>query len=403
MCRALDIAVPMYKPLLVSFNKDTLLKTESEKSILTSSKVKNCDEALRTPNVEIMAEGYRTIGKVIAKYAGELEICDCHRTLWNVGAGFKKRRRLMADAIGVRTCIWQGRRLAWFIFVGFSELKRDLRAATSPRMQALLADCDPETRAKITEAFSHMIEELVDIYTAKFDYLFHAPYYAIGAYYCVQGGDGAHAREILKEMFVEIDAVIALGKAGKLDRITRRLWISGAPMRLIAERFILSEDTSLFDYPILFVKLQEYALIPGVSRRIEKLHALIKRQGSHAYGIGVPPQNLERLRTDDEFHRFCLDTMHSRSILDRLLQLRFDRAALKAMTSKAKQDFIYQTGMLSEYGNVDENKAGQAAFLIRTMPQRAEALRIGNGERIVIDYLRDVLAPGQYFTIPKNV
>ena len=61
-------------------------------------------------------------------------------------------------------------------------------------MQALLADCDPETRAKITEAFSHMIEELVDIYTAKFDYLFHAPYYAIGAYYCVQGGDGAHAR-----------------------------------------------------------------------------------------------------------------------------------------------------------------------------------------------------------------
>jgi len=123
MCRALDIVVPMYKPLLVSFNKDTLLKTESEKSILTSSKVKNCDEALRTPNVEIMAEGYRTIGKVIAKYAGELEICDCHRTLWNVGAGFKKRRRLMADAIGVRTCIWQGRRLAWFIFVGFSELK----------------------------------------------------------------------------------------------------------------------------------------------------------------------------------------------------------------------------------------------------------------------------------------
>ena len=44
----------------------------------------------------------------------------------------------MKAEASVATCIWQGRRVAWFIVVGFSQLKHDILIGSTKLLQELL-------------------------------------------------------------------------------------------------------------------------------------------------------------------------------------------------------------------------------------------------------------------------
>ena len=154
------------------------------------------------------------------------------------------------------------------------------------------------------------------------------------------------SKKILAEVFSEIDAVIAKGKIDLLDHIDRCFWVPGAPLRQAGEAWIASADTAeLQDFATLYVKLQEYSLVPGVSRRVERLHAHLKRQGSYAFGIQLPylcalcrtPGHLEKVRKEPEFCAFCLERWRSRNLPDLLLKLRVDADVLKRMSVGAKK------------------------------------------------------------------
>lgn len=151
-------------------------------------------------------------------------------------------------------------------------------------------------------------------------------------------------------------------------------------MREEAIAFIGS-SRNLDEFLRLYIKLQEYALVPAVSRRVEKVHALVKRQGSNAFGISLPyicarirePDNLRMLRNSSEFRKFCLDNWAARSMLNVLLQLRFSLTALRAMSWKHKLEMIYQCNLESEYSDTREAQAACAMFNARTAPQRQQA------------------------------
>ena len=147
------------------------------------------------------AESYRVTGKIIQNFAGKLEICDCHAELWQPKRSFQKRRKLMAKSLGDMsgegcTCVWQGRRIPWFICVGWDELKSSLNTATFNLLQTLLGETQEPLRSQLLLNQTDMRRRVVDRLEDTFGYLLRCEHYGIGAYYCAQGGPCSQAREI---------------------------------------------------------------------------------------------------------------------------------------------------------------------------------------------------------------
>jgi len=406
---ALDIQVPIHRKFRDKWDMRTMLSTEGPK-LMQSGVVKAVDQAFQeTPAVEFLlgAEGYKVLGKVIAKYAGLLEICDCHQEYWVRGRSWKKRKQLMGDI----HCIWIGRRLAWFIACGYFELRKDLQAATSTHLQSLLAEADDLLRGRMVAAFDRMRFGLLEVYADKFAYLFHAPYYSIGAFHACQGGDEARSREILRQVVREVDEAIQLQRADRLHRVAIRLFMPLRPVRLAVDSYLADERATIAGSPVLFIGLQEYALVPFVCRRIERLHATIKRAGSHSYGIRLPylcatireRVNLDKIQRSEEFRLFCISELHSRSLLDRLLRLRVKPDELAKMSSHTKEELVYQCNLSQEYAVRDDTKR-EVNFFKDSNPSLLPIRdKVEGTDLAMVKYIKDVFEPGQYFTMPRNL
>jgi len=404
----------MFPTLEKKFDEKALLQTEGSSRLLQQSKVTNVAKSLRSSGTAFLpkAEGYRVIGKTVENFAGSMEICDCHQSFWQPQRSFKKRQKIMKDSIGSCTCIWQGRRLPWFIAVGFRQFLADLDSCTSPRLQRLLGEMESEPRARLLLTLGTMRQQLADIYKDKFQYLFHLTHHAIGAYYSVQGGSDAEARIILQAVLDEVDTIVRAGKILTLDRIAKKLWIQGALVRVAAEAYIQDQSLGLKDCPRLFVALQEYALCNGVARRIEKLHATVKRLGSHSYGIGIPcicsklreSQSLAKVRENNDFRMFCVSEWNSRSITKKLLQVRFDTATLKNKSLKEMIDLIYQCSAEHAYTDLREIKAVVKSFEVKTNALKDNPVKVSEDEQLCIQYLKDsVFTRGAYYTFPRQL
>ena len=266
--------------------------------------------------------------------------------------------------------MWQGRRLAWWIAVGFGEFKQNLTTCTSERLQTLLAEVDSSARGEATSRLELMRTRLVEYYVAKYEYLFHGVRYSIGAFYVTEGGSPEQSREILAKVLDEVDSLVAQNKSEQLDRVTQKLYLPGGSLRRHAELYIHNTDLQLREVPILYIKLQEYALIPAVGRRIEAAHAHIKRVGQNAFGIQLPQlcammretQNLQALRDDFSFKQFCIDSWHSKRLLGDILIMRMGADELKGMSRKAQHDLVYQCSLGLEYENKAAEKQSQVKF-----------------------------------------
>jgi len=261
-------------------------------------------------------------------------------------------------------------------------------------------------------AFDHMRVGLLEVYADKFEYLLHAPYYAVGAFRAVQvGGDEARSRAILTEVLREVDEAIRLGRGDRLNRVAQRLFMPGRPVRTAADSYLADAQATIAGTPVLFVGLQEYALCPFVSRRIEKLHATIKRAGSNSFGIGLPylcatireRTNLDRIRRSDAFRLFCISELHSRSLLDRLLRLRVTPAELAQMSTHKKEELVYQCNISQEYAVRDDVKS-DVKFFKQSNPSLLPLRdKLEGADLAVVKYIKDVLVPGQYFYMPRDL
>ena len=178
------------------------------------------------------------------------------------------------------------------------------------------------------------------------------------------------------------------------------------------EQYIELKDTHLKDYPLLFCRLQEYALIPCVGRRIERLHGLVKRQGSHAFGISMPQlcaatrenENLQRVRENDAFREFCLQKWHGlKAACDGLLTLRVDPYALKAMTVDSKIQTIYQCSIQCEFDPVMVARQESKAFSQLAIANRREPAPLADAEKMVVDYFKGIFKPGNYYSMPLEM
>ena len=82
---------------------------------------------------------------------------------------------LKAEA-AVDTCIWQGRRVAWFIAAGFRGMQHAILTGSTKLLQELLLTVQGEERGVLTECLHHMRITMFEIYNDKFEYLSHVPF-----------------------------------------------------------------------------------------------------------------------------------------------------------------------------------------------------------------------------------
>ena len=115
--------------------------------------------------------------------------------------------------------------MAWFIAVGFEQMKDLIRNATSDRLGRLHLACGAGRRAVVQAAIDLLKTDLIDYYTDKCAYLCVSPYVAVGAFYSVQSGPVAQSRQILMKMFAEVDQIVAAGHKERLHRVVLRLWV----------------------------------------------------------------------------------------------------------------------------------------------------------------------------------
>ena len=236
MSKALDTIIPMWPALKAKFDMNALLQSDSTKGMLTQSKIRDCKQALdQMPQFVILAECYRHVGRIVEQAAGRLEVCDCHQELWQPGRGWKRRRAEMAKALPHAakpdTCVWMGRRLAWWIAVGYKDFQTSILHATSPCLQELLASLPPIEKGTIASLMASMRTQLSQYYEANCSYLFHGVRFAIGAYHCTQGGSVERSREILTMVLAEVDALVRENRLHQLDRMTRYLFGPNGSLR----------------------------------------------------------------------------------------------------------------------------------------------------------------------------
>ena len=228
---------------------------------MDNAKLTALPKALAQPFYEPVAETYRVLGKVVEKYAGLLETCDCHRALWENRTSRKRRRsRMMAD-IQRSSCCLMGRRLPWWISIGFRKFVEELRSSISTRLQEFIVALAPRERGILIDAAIQLRTAMIEHYTEKFDYVFHAPYSGIAVFHCTQGGSVSRAKELLQSCLDEVDVAVAAGKAKRLHRVARKLFMKGTSVRAAADQFLADPAATMEAYPVLYVALQEYALV----------------------------------------------------------------------------------------------------------------------------------------------
>lgn len=408
---ALDALLPKYKILKSNYVQRQLEATDAG-GILRKSILRDLTRALEVEHWTVAAELYRMMGKVVEKTAKELEVCDCHHDIWHTGLGRKRRRSAMIAAVGAAPCVWQGRRLAWFIAVGMDELFQSLQHVTSDELQRLISEIPAKPRAVLVASMEKLRAGMIETLRAKFDFLLHCPYSAIGAFYCTQGGSVSNAQLLLQGCIQEYDQAIAGGRGDLLHRVAKLLFSVGCEPRTSFEAFIAAGPTAeLSAYPRAYIALMEYALIPFVERRIEAEHAKIKSIGARRFSISLPyvcalmreQRHLDLLRRSPQFTELCHQSWHSRNLVEDVIRLRFSTAELRRMSATEKIKAIYQTGMSQEYADTSASVAHHQNWLALTDASRSRPQVLSGDGTLCVSYLKDVLFQDHFFSLPTEL
>jgi hypothetical protein len=408
LSRALDTLVPLYETLQRFFDKAKMLTGET--GMLTISVVASLAQVLATPNIVEFGEMLRVVGKVLEKCAHKLEGCWCHADLWMSKGSFRKRTRALVNATGRATCVWKGRMGAWFAVVGRQLLLDDIMGATSERLEQMFSAMDARMRGVLLASLSQLRLQLVEEFREKLSFWSHVPYKALGIFYCCCGGTVEVSKRILKECIDEYTNALANNLGSKLHRVAHLIFGVGTICRRQLDAFLVG-TLGLASFATAFVTLQEYALCSLVERRIEVVHAWIKKLGSQCTYV-LPPYmcallrqdwNLDRLLQNAHFHSFCIIQWRSRDLVDAVLALRYSRAELRAKGKAAKIKMVYQCSLSEEYESVAVARSLQKQWLVQTQDVRQESRTLPQKWKLCVEYLKQTMDRYGFYSLPTTM
>ena len=223
-------------------------------------------------------------------------------------------------------------------------------------------------------------------------------------------GDIEEAKRLLRVPLAEYGQAIADGKEALLHRVCHRLFRAGSCVRIDMEKFLAGTEP-IWRYPHLYIALLEYALMPMVERRIEAVHARIKRLGNVAFGAGLPyvcaairnEHNLKLLKSSAEFMALACREWRGRKLCDKVLHLRYSPAELKDKNFHDKVLMIYQTGIAQEFADTTEPRTNLAEFRIMTSSARVQFPKPVEPVWQSAVFLKSLLESTRFVSLPRDL
>ena len=322
------------------------------------------------------------------------------------GSRSTKRTAEFQAQTGHTTCVFKGRRGPWFVQKGLKALLDKVPSATSMEFERSLASLPEQKQAEVLSARQQLRSRLLEMCTDKFSFWKHIPWSMLGIFYS-ENGSWAASKELVVACIAEYDTVMEQSSYNALHRVAHAVLNPDNEVGRDVREFAV-DNLPLTAHPVAYFALQTYSLVPLVERRIESVHAAIKRLGKQAINVGVPwissklrEQLLMNQLTDRDFRRCCLDTFRKRSLLDDILKLRFTTDELSGMRVSDKTNAVYQCSLAEQY---DLRRAAHATS--REFQLSLETCRPSHKLpaqcKLCVSYLKGVLADGGYFTVPLS-
>jgi len=291
------------------FDVDKLTKSEEGKS--ESLLIKEVKQVLDTDFFLDFCEMVRLRGCLLERTAHRLEGCECHAEVWKSRSSFKRKQAAMRKRTGYSTCFWKGRQACWFQVDGLSQLCDELVRASSDLLEGRLRGMEPGRRAALLRLQTRLVESLVEELRDNLHFHSQIPYSIIKIFIGeIDDSRTDEARQFVRAVTEEFDKLVLAGKGDKIHRAAWRVLDPKGECRQQLDRFANS-DQPLRCFPIAWLIILQYALIPCVGRRVEGVHGQIKRLGFLARNAQPPfisaALNLEmylmQMREDVGFHR----------------------------------------------------------------------------------------------------
>jgi hypothetical protein len=376
--KSLGKLIPLLGHMKTRLNVEAILK--SDEGNIDPAVVKEARGALDTPFFTEFCLLVWSLGHAVYMFTHILEGCICHGYVWTGKGNFKTKAKRMFDLTGYKTCFWKGRMGAWLQVVGLPILEQMIRDSTSDRLQGFLTSMSDARRGAFVHIENAVKCSLIEELTQKLAFHKQSPYNSMGMIWGeFPGGDSAIGKAIAKTNVEEYDELIGNGLGDKVHRVAHRLYAKESRIRVELQSWIESSIMSLRCFPVAFVAVLQYALVPLCGRSVEALHARLNRVRRKCTYIKAPALSAG-LRFDAHvallqgatcFKSFCVQHWRSRKLIDDTLSLRLSSSELKELTRPQKIARIYQSSFADEYRDMNFERAQQKQFLALTIHCRS--------------------------------
>jgi hypothetical protein len=283
---ALEAVSKLMPHLAQYFNLEAMLKSETCQS--SSGELRSvADVVAQCEMVMLVGEMFKCVSRVVERCASKLESCLCHEHIWKNKRGHAEREKEVSQTTGFNHCVWKGRLASWWVAEGLAAFLLELSTATSDAFEAMLITVPEARRANVLTYIEQLRATIVEIISLKSNFWHHIPWKLIGVFYCCLGGTIQRSKDILRECLDEYNAIVAAGKAKFLHRVAVRLLDPDRAVGIELRRW-LESDLPLIAFVNAYCALLEYALISMVERRVESIHAIIKRIGASTPNVSPP-------------------------------------------------------------------------------------------------------------------
>ena len=313
---------------------------------------------------------------------------------------------------GFPHCVWKGRQGAWWVAEGIRALMQEVSSAMTETLEHLFEAADVATRNMARQTLEKVRNKLKEILHDKLSFWSHVPWRLVGVFYCCLGGDVQLSKDILRECIAEYDRAVQTTGYDSLHRVAHRildpLRASGRELR---EWLMDNYNAPLERFFHAYTTLREYALISLVERRIESVHAIIKRLMRKVTFI-MPARvcaevrldyNMELLQKNADFHSFALNMYRKRDLLDKLLHNLYASDVLRTMTQASKLKAVYQCGLDDEYTSTAAAREEQHMFEQIVAISRPQPVPQQNTTIFMVAFLKEVFRRGDFYALPRRL
>ena len=227
----------------------------------------------------------------------------------------------------------------------------------------------------------------------------------IGVFHCCLGGSVELCKGILRACIDEYEQVVASGLASSLHRVAKRLLDpQSACGRELREWLADTTGKLLQDFGIAFMMLQAYALVTLVERRIESIHATLKRllrkttfiQPATLCALAREVYNMSLLK-DQTFYKLAVDMWRKRGLFDTVLKHLYTPDQLKAKSGRVKLKLIYHCSLEQEYGSTAAIRVEESNFQQMVAVGRPRAVVQPPDVTHLVTYLKELLRRADFF------